>query len=98
MAEGSPTALILPATFFSFYQSPDDYSFRSLQGSFIRLIRVFSFVIAIALPAYYIAVVSFHYEVIPKDLLLPIKSSVEHIPYPPILEALFMEPDDRIAS
>ncbi|MCY9632703.1 spore germination protein [Paenibacillus thiaminolyticus] len=91
MAEGSPTALILPATFFSFYQSPDDYSFRSLQGSFIRLIRVFSFVIAIALPAYYIAVVSFHYEVIPQDLLLPIKSSVEHIPYPPILEALFME-------
>ncbi|UNK20982.1 spore germination protein [Paenibacillus sp. N3/727] len=91
LAEGSPTALIMPVTFFAFYQSPDDYSFRSLQASFIRFIRVFSFIIAIGLPAYYIAVVSFHYEVIPQDLLMPVKSSVEHIPYPPILEALFME-------
>lgn len=91
LAEGSPTALVMPATFFAFYQSPDDYSFRSLQGSFIRFIRVFSFAIAIGLPAYYIAVVSFHYEVIPQDLLLPIKSSIENIPFPPILEALFME-------
>lgn len=91
LAEGSPTALILPVTFFAFYQSPDEYSFRSLQASFIRFIRVFSFAIAIGLPAYYIAVVSYHYGVIPQDLLLPIKSSVEHIPYPPILEALFME-------
>lgn len=91
LAGGSPTALIMPVTFFAFYQSPDDYRFRSLQGSFIRLIRLFSFVIAITLPAYYIAVVSFHYEVIPEDLLLPIKISVENIPYPPILEALFME-------
>ncbi|GAA0405893.1 spore germination protein GerKA [Paenibacillus motobuensis] len=91
LAEGSPTALIMPVTFFSFYQSPDDYGYRSLQASFIRFIRVFSFVIAVALPAYYIAVVSFHFEVIPQDLLLPIKSSIEHIPFPPILEALFME-------
>ncbi|TCZ75216.1 spore germination protein [Paenibacillus albiflavus] len=91
LAEGSPTALIMPATFFAFYQSPDDYSFRSVQGSFIRLIRVLSFVIAIGLPAYYIAVVSFHFEVIPQDLLLPIKGSIEHIPFLPIFEALFME-------
>ncbi|WP_232697096.1 spore germination protein [Brevibacillus daliensis] len=91
LAEGSSTALIMPVTFFAFYQSPDDYSFRSLQGSFLRFIRLFSFVISIGLPAYYIAVVSFHYEVIPQDLLLPIKRSVEHIPYPPILEALFLE-------
>ncbi|MGZ9584342.1 spore germination protein [Paenibacillus marinisediminis] len=91
LAEGSPTALIMPVTFFAFYQSLDDYNFRSLQGSFIRLIRLFSFAIAIGLPAYYIAVVSFHFEVIPQDLLLPIKNSVEFIPYPPILEALFME-------
>ncbi|WP_309274803.1 spore germination protein [Paenibacillus sp.] len=90
-AEGSPTAIIMPVTFFAFYQSPDDYSFRSLQASFFRILRLFSFVIAIGLPAFYIAVVSFHFEVIPQDLLLPIKSGIEYIPFPPILEALFME-------
>lgn len=90
-ADGTPTASIVPVTFFAFYQSTDDYSSRTIPGSFIRFIRLLSFIIAIGLPAYYIAVVSFHYQVIPGDLLYPIKGSVEDIPYPPILEALFME-------
>ncbi|WP_239615658.1 spore germination protein [Cohnella mopanensis] len=91
LMEGTPAALIMPVSFFTFYQSPDDYNSRSLAGSFIRLLRLFSFFIAIALPSYYIAVVSFHYEVIPMELFYQIKGSVEKIPYPPILEALFME-------
>jgi len=91
LTEGNPAALIMPVTFFAFYQSPDDYNSRSLAGSFIRLLRLFSFFIAIILPSYYIAVVSYHYEVIPMDLFYQIKGSVEIIPYPPILEAFFME-------
>ncbi len=91
LMEGTSAALIMPTSFFVFYQSPDDYNSRSLAGSFIRLLRLFSFFIAITLPAYYIAVVSFHYEVIPMELFYQIKGSVERIPYPPILEALFME-------
>ncbi|TVX99709.1 spore germination protein [Cohnella terricola] len=91
LMEGTPTALIVPVSFFVFYQSPDDYNSRTLAGTFIRLLRLFSFFIAIMLPAYYIAVVSFHYEVIPKEVFYQIKGSVAKIPYPPILEALFME-------
>ncbi|XID91293.1 spore germination protein [Paenibacillaceae bacterium WGS1546] len=91
LMEGTPATLVMPGNFFAFYQSPDDYGSRSLAGSFIRLLRLFSFFIAISLPAYYIAVVSFHYEVIPMELLYQIKGSVEKIPYPPILEAFFME-------
>ncbi|WP_062512777.1 spore germination protein [Halobacillus sp. KGW1] len=90
MAEGSPTALIAPSTFFMFYQSPDDYNMRWFTGTFIRLIRLFSFVIAVTLPAFYIAVVSFHFEVIPDELIVPVKSSINEIAYPPIMEALVM--------
>jgi len=88
---GSPSALIMPANFFSFYQSPDDYNSRFLTGSFYRIIRLISFVIAITLPAIYIATVSFHFEVIPESLLLPVKGSLENLPYPPLVEALLME-------
>ncbi|MGE6226072.1 spore germination protein [Paenibacillus chitinolyticus] len=91
MSAGTPSALVLPVTFFSFYQSPDDYYSRTLAGSFIRFIRLLSFVIAITLPAFYIAVITFHYEVIPAELLFQIKGSVEIVPYPPLLEAMFME-------
>ncbi|MDV2683231.1 spore germination protein [Alkalihalophilus lindianensis] len=91
MIEGSPTTIITPITFFAFYQSPDDYNSRFYVGTFYRMIRILSFLIAILLPAIYIAVVGFHFEVIPNDLVLPVKSSVEQIPYPPIIEAIVME-------
>ncbi|GGF16709.1 germination protein KA [Halobacillus andaensis] len=88
--EGSPTSLIAPSTFFMFYQAPDDYNTRWYTGTFIRLIRLASFLIAIGLPALYIAIVSFHFEVIPDDLIAPIKSSINEIAYPPVFEALVM--------
>ena len=91
MTEGSPAALIVPATFFSFYQSPDDYSSRWTTATFIRLLRMASFVIAITFPSLYIGVVSFHLEVLPNELIIPMQNSVEDIPYPPIIEAFIME-------
>lgn len=90
LSEGSSTCLILPVTFFSFYQSPDDYNSRWLSGTFIRIIRLMSFLIAIGLPAFYISVVGFHFEVIPDALVIPVKSSINNIAYPPIVEALVM--------
>ncbi|WP_347548537.1 spore germination protein [Pseudalkalibacillus hwajinpoensis] len=90
IVEGSPTTLILPITFFAFYQTPDDYNGRWLAGSYLRLIRLMSFVIAIALPGFYIGVIGFHFEVIPDDLVLPIKASIVDIAFPPIVEALAM--------
>jgi spore germination protein KA len=87
----SPTAHVMPVNFFTFYQSVDDYNKRWIIGSFFRSIRLFSFFIAIGLPAVYIALVSFHFEVIPFGLILLIKSSLEDIPYPPLFEAFLME-------
>ncbi|MDR7071945.1 spore germination protein KA [Fictibacillus barbaricus] len=87
----SPTAHVLPVNFFTFYQSVDDYNKRWHIGSFFRAIRLFSFFIAIGLPAVYIATVSFHFEIIPFNLILLVKGSLEDIPYPPLFEAMLME-------
>lgn len=89
--DGSPTVLIMPTTFFAFYQSTDDYNSRWISSTFVRLLRLASFVIAINLPAFYIATVAFHLEIIPQELIVQMKNSVEGIPYPPILEAMLME-------
>ncbi|WP_078378725.1 spore germination protein [Sutcliffiella halmapala] len=91
MVNGTPGVLILPVSFFAFYQSPDDYSSRWLTGSFYRIIRLISFFFAISLPAIYISIISFHAEVIPKGLVQLAKKSVEEIPYPPIIEAFILE-------
>lgn len=91
LVEGSATASIMPVTFFSFYQSPDDYNSRFILGSFIRLLRFIGFFISISLPSIYIAIVSFHYEVLPFELVTNIKGSLEYVPYPPVIEALIMQ-------
>ncbi|WP_318614475.1 spore germination protein [Sporosarcina sp. YIM B06819] len=89
--DSSPTALIAPVNFFSFYESPDDYNARVLVGSFYRILRLISFMAAIFLPAFYIAVVSFHSEIIPAELGKQVKLAVNDIPYRPIVEALILE-------
>ncbi|WP_125665688.1 spore germination protein [Paenibacillus baekrokdamisoli] len=91
LSDGDPTALILPVTFFAFYQSPDDYQSRWIIGSVIRLIRLASFVIASLLPALYIAIIGFHPEILPAKLIYTVKGSIDKVPIPPILEALLMQ-------
>ncbi|MFB7140698.1 spore germination protein [Gottfriedia sp. NPDC056225] len=91
IVEGSPTVSVMPATFFMFFQTPDDYNGRVLIGTFLRLIRLFSFFICICLPAIYIAIVSFSYEILPYELVTTIKNSIEYVPFHPFVEAILMQ-------
>jgi spore germination protein KA len=91
IVDGAPHVLISPISFFSFYQSPDDYNNRWLIGSFFRIIRIFSFLMAISLPAIYIAVISFHSEILPLGILYAIRIQIEYIPLPPFFEAVAMQ-------
>ncbi|WHY00240.1 spore germination protein [Neobacillus sp. DY30] len=91
IVDGSPRVLVVPITFFAFYQAPDDYNSRWLVGSFFRIIRIFSFIVAISLPAIYIAIVSFHSEVLPIGILYSIRTSLEYVPFPPFVEAITMQ-------
>lgn len=90
IADGSPTAMIAPISFFAFIQTPDDYNNRWLIGSFLTLFRTMSIMVALGLPSLYIAVVSFHYEIIPFELVLALKGTLEFVPIPPIIEAVSM--------
>ncbi len=91
IVDRSPSVIVAPATFTSFFQSVDDYSTRWLIASFIRLLRFVAFMIALFLPAVYIAFISFNYEVIPLELFLSIAESRERVPFPPLMEAMLME-------
>ncbi|MEH7381238.1 spore germination protein [Bacillus sp. JJ1533] len=91
VVDGSPNVLVAPTTFTSFFKSMDDYTSRWLVASFMRLLRYAGFFMAIFLPATYIAVIAFHFEVIPLKLLMSIGVSRERVPFPPFIEALIME-------
>jgi spore germination protein len=91
VVDRSPSVIIGPVTFDAFFKTIDDYSSRWMVASFIRLMRYFGFIIAIFLPATYIAIISFHFEVIPLKLLMSLGESRERIPFPPYIEAFIME-------
>ena len=87
----SPNVLIAPTNFISFFQGVDDYGTRWLVASSIRMLRFISFIIALFLPASYVAFISFNFEVIPVELYLSIAESRTRVPFSPVMEALLME-------
>lgn len=58
---------------------------------FFRLIRLFAVAFSILVTPIYVATLTYHYELIPGDLLNTLISSRRVVPLPPILEALFLE-------
>ncbi|MEE2022581.1 spore germination protein, partial [Bacillus toyonensis] len=91
LVDRSPGAMIVPMNLIGFFQTPDDYNIHWLIASFFRLLRFAGFIIAIFLPAFYIAIVSFHFEIIPIDLYTSIATSRVKVPFSPLLEAFIME-------
>lgn len=90
MVDNTPTVIIVPGEFFSLMQSAEDYYNKSTFSSFIRFIRYFAFSISIFLPALYIAVSTFHQEMIPTGLLISIIAARSEVPLPVSMEAFAM--------
>lgn len=91
IVDGTPTALIVPISLFSLLQAPDDYYHRYLFSSTIRVLRYVLFLLTLTLPALYVAVMTFHQEMIPSIIVRSIAGSREAIPFPTLVEALVMQ-------
>ena len=86
----SPYVLILPSFFIDFFHTTDDYYQKSLNTSFIRIIRFFAFLVAVFTPAIYIAITTRNYDIVPLNLLMTLKAGRTFVPFPAYIEALFM--------
>lgn len=91
IVDGTPNVLIVPTTFFSLLHSAEDYYLRMPYGNLVRLLRFAAIFISILTPGMYIAVTTFHQEMIPTDLILAIAASRQTVPFPTILEVFLME-------
>ncbi len=91
MIDGTPFALLAPATFGDFMQAGDDYYDNWMVGSLLRLTRYLAAFFAIVTPALYVATTTFHPGLIPTPLTLTIAAARQGIPFPALVEALVME-------
>ncbi|HHU70299.1 MAG TPA: spore germination protein [Thermoanaerobacterales bacterium] len=91
IVDGSPFVNIVPTTFFEQFHTSEDAYLSWYFGSFIRVIRLFGIFVSALLPGFYIALTTFHQEMLPTDLLITFALSRENVPFPVIVETLIME-------
>ncbi|MDJ0304804.1 MULTISPECIES: spore germination protein [Dehalobacter] len=88
--DGTPFVLSVPMVFIESFQSAEDYYSRPYFASVVRLLRLLAFLISITAPAIYVALTTFHQELIPTSLLFTMAASEEGVPFPAMAEALIM--------
>lgn len=91
LLDGTPFVLVVPVTFSMLLQSPEDYYERWIPGTFLRMLRFMSAMLALLAPALYISFISFHPGLIPTKLVLTIIETRTGVPFPSLIEVLIME-------
>ncbi|WP_414478544.1 spore germination protein [Peribacillus frigoritolerans] len=91
LVDGTPFVLIVPALMVHFFQSSEDYYQRADIATLIRVLRYLSFFLALLTPSLYVAVSTFHQEMLPTPLLISLASQREGVPFPAVVEAILME-------
>ncbi|PEI88229.1 spore germination protein [Bacillus toyonensis] len=89
--DGSPYAITLPTTLIDFFSTTEDYTMPWIIASFFRLLRLFAFIFSVLTTPLYVSILTYHYELIPKELLETLIISRSKVPFPPLIEALFLE-------
>lgn len=91
LVDGTPFALTVPALFTEFMQASEDYYHPFFIASMMRILRSVSFFLTLLIPSIYIALTTFHHEMIPTALLISIAAQREGVPFPAFVEAVLME-------
>lgn len=90
IVDNSPFVLILPTFFVDFFHTPDDYYEKNINISFVRILRLIAFLIAIFLPGIYISVTTHNIDVIPSLLLNNLINQRLSVPFPSFVECLIL--------
>lgn len=90
VVDGTPFVLTAPMLFVESFQTAEDYYAKPLHASTVRIIRFTAFMLTVFAPAIYVALSSFHQELIPTTLLFTIAQAREGTPFPVFVEALIM--------
>ncbi|MEW9672530.1 spore germination protein [Ammoniphilus sp. 3BR4] len=90
VVDGTPFVLLVPGLFTQYFQSAEDYYHRSDFG-LIRFLRYIALFLALLGPSFYIAITTFHQEMLPTQLLMSIAAQREGVPFPAFVEAVMME-------
>ena len=86
--DGLPMGYLAPVDLGALLDSPEDRGRDHISASCIRILRYAALVISLILPGIYIAMATFHQEMIPMPLLRSIIESKQSVPFSTAVEVL----------
>lgn len=90
LTDGTPFVLTVPYLFIEAFQSSEDYYSRPFYASILRMLRFVAYFISVFAPALYVALTTYHQEMIPPDMLISMAAAKEGTPFPAFVEAMIM--------
>lgn len=88
--DGTPFVLTMPMLFVEAFQTPEDYTIRPHIATFLRILRVVAYFLSLTAPAIYVALTTFHQELIPTTLLFTIAAASADVPFSSVFETAIM--------
>ena len=88
LIDGTPFALVIPKLFCESFQTMDDYCYRPAYATLVRWIKYAAFLVAVLLPALYVAIALHHPELLNRTLLLILADAEENAPISLTAEAI----------
>ena len=90
LIDGIPLGYLTPAVLGNFLQAPQDKSSGWLMATALTLLRYGCMLLTLFLPALYVAMVTFHQEMIPTRLALSIIAAKQDVPFRSAFEAVVL--------
>ncbi len=90
IVDGTPMVLTLPYLFSENFQADEDYYLNFLIATSGRILRYLSFFISISIPAIFIALSTFHKELLPTSLAISVAQLRAGVPISPFVECIIM--------
>ncbi len=90
LVDGLPIGYLVPVDLGRLMESAEDLGRDYLTATALRIVRYGALLVSLLLPALYVAMVTFHPEMIPTALLLSIIEAKQSVPFPTVVEVLFL--------
>ena len=90
LTEGSPFALVVPITFASLMNSPEDVYLRPPLGTLLRAVRYVGAMLSVLMPAYFLSLALYHQGMLTTEVLSTVIASRKMVFEPIAIELLML--------
>ena len=88
IVDGIPFIYVLPCQLPMLLQSPEDYSDNFIASSSLRTLRYVTMLLSLLLPGFYIAITTFHNQLLPVQMIVSIQQAKINVPFSSFVEVL----------